>query len=441
LSTTAHDPLSRVAALRPVRGKRTDSAPSTVAARGYSPEIPEGSDRLAQLLGARVEKTKFGEHLAVGRWFPEPGSPEESVFSPELLRLLAPEISKEANDPQQWMFLDTETTGLAGGTGTYAFLIGIAWWDAGGMEVAQFFMRDHSEEHSVLAALAERMAERRVLVTFNGKTFDWPLLETRYHMTRAIRPPRPRTHLDFLHPARQLWRLRLGSVRLPDLERRILGWHREGDCFSELIPQYYYEFLRGGPPDPLVPVFQHNQMDLRGLAAISSHMLTLLGNPEKLGIDALDIFGVSRLFERRGERSRAKTLYSRSLNAQLPPEADRAARCSLARLAKRDGDFAAAVGLWEEMAGDSLEGWEAYRELAVYFEHRAKDTHRAASISRKALATLRRANRLGTISPSLYCRHRCAFEHRLARLERKAGRTLLDTLEAESRPSAGESNG
>lgn len=439
MSTVPHDRFSRLAALRPAR-KRADIAENCAAVRGYSPEIPEGSVRLAELLGATVASTRFGEHLALRRWFPEPGEPEEGNLSMETLRLLAPEISEQAADPGEWLFLDTETTGLAGGTGTYAFMIGIGWWDAGGLEVEQFFMRDHSEEHSVLAALQERMAERRVLVTFNGKTFDWPLLDTRYRMTRSIRPPAPKAHLDFLHPARQLWRLRLGSARLADLERGILGWRREGDCFSELIPQYYFDFLRGGPPDALVHVFHHNQMDLRGLAAIATRMLALLADPERQGAHALDLFGVSRICEKRGENTRARRLYSQSLEAELPPQADRAARRSLARLAKRGGDLQAAVKLWESMAGDSVEGWEAYQELAIYYEHRANDPCRAASFVKRALADLRRANRLGTISAAAYRKHRTGFEHRMARLERKAGRSLLETLDPESRPITAESN-
>jgi len=431
MSSTTHDKFSRLAALRPAR-KRTETAESETRARGYAPDLPEGSARLAEMLGARVSNTGFGEHLAVRRWFSDLSEPEGASLLPATLRLLSPVAAEEAADPRRWLFLDTETTGLAGGTGTYAFLVGIAWWDAGGLEVEQLFMRDHSEEYSMLAALAERMAERPVLVTFNGKTFDWPLLDTRYRMTRSIKSPEPRAHLDFLHPARQLWRLRIGSVRLADLERQILGWRREGDCFSELIPQYYFDFLRGGTPDFLVPVFHHNQMDLHGLAAIATHMLGLLADPECRGQHALDMFGVSRLCERRGETARAQKFYSRSLAGELPPEAGRLARRSLARLAKRDGNHDAAVKLWEEMAGDSSEGLEAYRELAIYYEHRAHDPYRAASIAKKALAALRRANRLGTIAAAAYQKQRKAFEHRLGRLERKAGRTLLDSLEAES---------
>ena len=109
-------------------------------------------------------------------------------------------------------------------------------------------MREYSEERSLLFALRERIAERPVLVTFNGKSFDWPLLETRYRMSRKISAPTPRAHLDFLHPARNLWRLRLGSVRLSELERHVLGWDRGADLLSGLIPQIYFDFLRGGPP-------------------------------------------------------------------------------------------------------------------------------------------------------------------------------------------------
>ena len=326
--------------------------------------------------------------------------------------------------------LDTETTGLAGGTGTYPFLVGIAWWDAGGLEVEQYFMRDYNEEHSVLLALAERMAERPVLVTFNGKSFDWPLLETRYRMTRSIRAPVPRAHLDFLHPARNLWRLRIGSVRLAELELHVLGWNRGADVVSAMIPQIYFEYLRGGPPEPLVPIFHHNQMDLRGLAALATRTLSLLGNPETHGHDGLELFGVSRICERRGDAVRARKLYAQSIARELPRETDRAARRSLARLAKREGDWEFARGLWESMVGNSREGFEAYEQLAIYYEHRAREPHRAAALARKALLELRNANRLGTIPANAYRDRRLRFEQRLARLERKAGRTLLDTLDS-----------
>jgi uncharacterized protein YprB with RNaseH-like and TPR domain len=424
MSTPVQDRYARLAALRPARRAGTAGGGAT---RGHAPDIPEGAERLAQLLGAAPQRNRFGEHLALRRWFSEAiGEEAPGELHPAALRLIAPGAPDCVADPQQWLFLDTETTGLAGGTGTYPFLVGIAWWDAGGLEVEQFFMREHSEEHSLLVALAERMAERRVLVTFNGKSFDWPLLETRYRMTRTIKPPAPRAHLDFLHPARNLWRLRLGSVRLPELEKHVLGWNRGADVMSELIPQIYFDYLRGGPPESLVHIFHHNQMDLRGLAGLASRVLSVLASAETHGQDALELFGVSRICERRGEEGRARTLYARSIASELPPETDRAARRSLARLAKRDGDFVLARQLWESVLGDSREGFEAYEQLAIYYERHAREPHRAAALARKALAELRKANHVGTIAPGVYRRCRAQFEKRLARLERKAGPTLLD---------------
>lgn len=443
MSPIAQNRFARLAALKPAR---KSAVPLDDRPRGALPEIPEGAGKLAELLSAAPQKNQFGEHLALRRWFSDPIGGESNLSAPEekldagALRLLAPGAPDFVSDPREWLFLDTETTGLAGGTGTYPFLVGIAWWDAGGLEVEQFFMREHSEEHSLLVALAERMAERRVLVTFNGKSFDWPLLETRYRMTRTIKPPVPRAHLDFLHPARNLWRLRIGSVRLAELERHILGWNRGTDVMSELIPSIYFDYLRGGPAEPLVPIFHHNQMDLRGLAALATRVLSLLGDPETHGQDALELFGVSRICERRGEAARARSLYQRSIASELPPETDRAARRSLARLAKREGDHALARELWEGMLGNSREGLESYEQLAIYYEHRAREPHRAAALARQALADLRRANRLGTIAPSAYRQQRTRFERRLTRLERKTGRSLLDSLEVESRAVAGESN-
>jgi uncharacterized protein len=234
-----HDRLSRLAALRPVRRREAISEART----------REDSDRLAQLLGAEIRSNRYGQHLAAQQWHADG---EMCDPHPAVLRLLLPagprvtpraseRAIESAADPTRWLFLDTETTGLAGGTGTYAFLVGLAWWDSGGLQVEQLFMRDHGEEHSLLLGIARRLRERPVLVTFNGKSFDWPLLDTRFRMTRAIEPPALAAHLDLLHPARQIWRLQLGSVRLGDLERGVLGgaalgWSRQDDIDSSRIP-------------------------------------------------------------------------------------------------------------------------------------------------------------------------------------------------------------
>src|SRR5579864_3968032 len=417
------DKFAGVKALRPAVRRANEALP------GETPQIAEASDQLALLLGATTSRNRYGEHLALRRWFSEP-----CAFEPhrDSLRLLAPDAPEGAGDPSRWLFLDTETTGLAGGTGTYAFLVGVAWWDAGGIEVEQYFMRDHSEEHSVLLALREHMAKRPVLVTFNGKSFDWPLLETRFRMTRAITPRAPLAHLDLLHPARQLWRLRVGNARLAQLERHVLGWEREGDVLSDLIPQIYFDFLRTGSAEPLLPVLRHNQMDLRGLAAIARKIFSLLASPEDENSDAFELYGASRIFSRRGERARARELFGHTLDAGLPEELHRSARRQLARLAKQDRDYDLALSLWEELSREHRSGLaesiEAAIELAIHYEHRSRDPERAAEIMRAAIGTLAshsnrsNTNHTGTRS---FRNLRARLEHRLDRLNRKSARLLI----------------
>jgi len=394
-----------------------DRDPHTQAAAGNE------ADRLALVLGA----SEYGEHLSLHCWC---GEPARYIPNIDALRLLMPDAPELVADPERWLFLDTETTGLAGGSGTYAFLVGIAWWEGGGLEIEQLFMREYSEERSLLLALRERIAERPVLVTFNGKSFDWPLLETRYRMSRKIPMPALAAHLDLLHPARNLWRLRLGSVRLSELERHVLGRERGTDVLSGMIPQIYFDYLRGGPPERLVPVFHHNQMDLRGLAALSSQILSLLGDAENVGQDGFELFGVSRICERRGHKTRARRLYEKSIAFDLPIETDREARRSLARLAKREGDFTVACELWKGALGNSRHGYNAYEQLAIYYEHNARNPDQARQVVQQAMEELRRANQLGDIASSAYREIKDKFDHRMARLERKAGQTQREAFDA-----------
>ena len=413
------DEFSGIKALRPAP-RRSSLSTDTGELRSA-----ENADRLATLLGATLQRNHYGEHFSIRRWFSEPC---EFAPHPDVLRLIAPNAANDTADPQRWLFLDTETTGLSGGSGTYAFLVGLAWWDAGGLEVEQFFMRDHSEEHSVLLALRERMAERPILVTYNGKSFDWPLLETRFRMTRTIEPLAPLVHLDLLHPARQLWRWRVGNARLAQLERHILGWEREGDVLSDLIPQIYFDFLRTGTAEPLLPVLRHNQMDLRGLAAISRRIFSLLASPENENSDAYELYGASRIFTRRGERARARELFGHTLDAGLPEELHRSAQRQLARLAKRDRDYDLALSLWEELSREHRSGLaesiEAAVELAIHYEHRARDPERAAEIMRAALATLAVSSNANRTNARSFGSLRTRLEHRLNRLDRKCARPL-----------------
>jgi hypothetical protein len=369
-----------------------------------------------ELLNAECRVNICGEHLAVRRHF---GEPQVCRPTSQALRLLSPGATDEIADPRQWLFLDTETTGLAGGTGTYAFLVGIAWWEDDGLTIEQLFMRNHGEEASLLKELAGLLAGRRPVVTFNGKSFDWPLLETRYRMTRVGRLEAPSVHLDLLHPARQLFRLRLKSVALSELEKHVLARDRGYDIPSESIPARYFDFLRGGPAEPIAEIFHHNQMDLRGLAALAVHITDLLREPESAACGPAELYGISRLLQRRGEVRLASLTFERALSGDLPSAAQRSAKRELALFAKRNGEFERANRLWEELAEDESAGLEACEHLAIYYEHQARDLQRAARLAREALIKLRASVDTRRIAPSTYRQWYARFQHRLNRLESK----------------------
>ncbi len=419
------DKFSRLTALKPSR------ATAAALERASARRAPEQEDALSQLVGAAISTNHYGEHVSVSNWYSTPEFVEASNNTLDLLcRSRDVELSKRTlaalSDPTKWLFLDTETTGLSGGTGTYAFLIGLAWWDSGGLQVEQLFMRDFHEEHSILHELAARLAERPVLVTFNGKSFDWPLLENRFTMTRAIKTPKLAAHLDLLHPSRALWKLRLGSVRLVELERHVLdaprlGWDRVDDVHSAMIPQHYFDYIRGGPAEPLAAVIRHNQMDLRGLAAILARIEELLTAAERADedVESLDLFGLSRFLHKRGDRDRAHAACSQALDLGLPSEHRPRARRELAQHAKRRGDHEHAVSLWQELAAEAAEASEeihvldaihACEQLAMYHERREKNLERASEFICLALAKVKR---LRAASRSLYT------TPKLARIEDK----------------------
>ena len=420
----AIDKFARLAALRPVREVVIQDE------RDHSdapPRLDEHVGVLAQVIGATVARTRFGTHLSVRNWHATPELPEVSAMALDLLCRSADATRSRkwrtaADDPEKWLFLDTETTGLAGGTGTYAFLVGIAWWDAGGLQVEQLVMRDFSDEYSLLVELAARIAERPVLVTFNGKTFDWPLLESRYLMTRSIRVPELAAHLDLLHPARAVWKLRLGSVRLVELERQVLdaprlGWNREDDVPSSLIPQFYFDYLRGGSPGPLAGVVRHNRMDLRGLAALFGKLNSLLAGSSHDETEALDLFGLSRYLHRRGEAARAESTCVAARDRGLPLPIDAQAQRELALMAKRRGEYPMAAEIWEKLLLENDCKALACEELAIHHERRTKDLSRALEYAQLGLKELQRIK-----SGAKYVVTTGADSRRVERLMKRASR-------------------
>lgn len=206
-------------------------------------------------------------------------------------------------DLSRMLLLDTETTGLSGGTGTLPFLIGMAWFEDESLRIEQLLLRRPGEERPLLARLAERMRESSCIVTYNGKSFDWPLLRTRAVINRVPVPP-PRAHLDLLHCARRIFSRRLGQVRLVHIETEVLGMCREHDVDGAAIPYIYWDFVRGAEESILTPVIEHNVNDLIALAAL----LATLGERWESVPDAhepADRLGVARLALRHGDHERA----------------------------------------------------------------------------------------------------------------------------------------
>lgn len=390
-TTRAHEP-----APLPGREIETEAGPCLMVETRYPVEHVHGQVRLGECLGVP----------ALG------------------LACLAKAAKLDGVDLREAVFIDTETTGLAGGTGTTAFLVGIGSFGAAGdghFLVRQLFMREFGEERAVLVALAEALAPFRYAVSFNGKSFDLPLLETRYVLARlAKRHWQPRLHFDLLHPARRLWRERLGSCTLAMIEEGVLGHQREDDVPSWAIPSVYAAYLRAGERRALGRVFEHNRHDLLSLVALTAHLGRRLAEPlrQRLGPD--ELLAVARLYEELGLRAEAAACLEAALalveRAGGPAPLRERIRLALALCCKRGGRRERATALWRELSQGSA-AITGLIELAKHHEHRERDAAAALDCVEQALAILElREARDGA---ARWRAERADLERRLARLGRK----------------------
>jgi uncharacterized protein YprB with RNaseH-like and TPR domain len=288
--------------------------------------------------------------------------------SSELLALLALDPCLARCDPSRALFLDTETTGLAGGAGTVAFLVGLAWWHEGTLVLEQLLVRALGEEAPMLERLAERVANASMLVTFNGKSFDMPLLRTRFVMARMTAPAEP-PHLDLLHVARRVHgkRMRQGC-RLVAIEREVLGFERQDDVESGDVSAYYLHFLRTGEAGALLGVIEHNAWDVVAMAAL----VGLYGEPLHAALAAGDLVGVARTLHRAGALDRAQAAAQAAVEQDAAPESLRAR----ADIAKARGDRARALADFEAL-GAAVDDASVRLELAKLYEHWVKEPRRA----------------------------------------------------------------
>lgn len=401
--------------------------------RPVSPAVPGRESRgqrgpgIEEVIAGRFRPTEHGDIFVAETRYPlghvHGGLPLADFLAhpPHLAAHLARDSALANVDLSRTAFLDTETSGL-GTAGYFAFLVGIGSFEGDAFRLRQYFMRHPGEEPALLAAVAEDLAQSQALVTFNGRVFDVPLLESRYILARR-RPPglSTRPHLDLLPPARRLWRDRLESCALTALEVHVLRVQRDAaDVPGWQIPYLYFDYLRSGDARPMRRVIYHNNQDILSMVALAARLCRHLGNPWGEKIDRRDLLSLARWYEDLGLIAEAERAYRTLLAADgrsgipLPLPLRAAALKGLALLLKRQDRRLEALPLWEELAALARHDALAYIELAKTYEWHVRDLACAAAWARRGLALVRGwppgPERQAALAD---------LEHRLARLERK----------------------
>lgn len=391
-------------AVRQHAGVPPESAVMPVRSREQLPPI-------AQILRGDWHDTEHGAVFVRDDWYPVdhlhgalPLSAPLDADRNGLAHLLgagsAPEASRLA-------FFDIETTGLSGGTGTYMVLAGLGSFEDGAFRMRQYFLADIATEYAMLAMLGADLARFDGIVTYNGRAFDMPFVETRMTLSRLPYPCRETPHFDLLHAVRRLYKHRMPGCRLAEAERRLLRIERHEDIPGWLIPQLYFDYVRAGRAAPLRGVFRHNAEDVLSLVGVLATCARLLSDVE---LDPDDAAAVARWWEAAREPHRAAPLYRYALPWLEGGDDWHWAASRLARLCKRAGARDEAVALWRQLwrLGDAAAGLE----LAKHYEHHARDLSAAEAIT---VALLRAATGPATD----------ALGVRLARVRRKLAKLTV----------------
>ncbi|MEO6214123.1 MAG: ribonuclease H-like domain-containing protein [Vicinamibacterales bacterium] len=409
---------------------------------GYRNAAALDPDHVASALGGRRVTTAFGECLVIDRryesdrWHGDIRIGDCCLDDLDSLRILDPGLwNGGAGDRSaglqenrsaglqpclRTIFIDLETTGLSGGAGTVAFLVGCGYFDLGAFQVRQFLLTSHAGERALLAAVAEFFEGADLIVTYNGKTFDVPVMETRWMFHRMEMPSIGGVggvpHFDMLHPARRLWKHDENGCRLSTLERTLFDVVRVGDVPGMEIPGRFFGFVRSGDPRPLEPVLEHNRIDLVSLAAVTARAVRLAREGHDGCRDSREALALGKIFERAEHFSRSEACYRRG--TESPESQIRAdALYRLAVRLRRNRRFDDAAATWSElieftgprsMRRGALNDYRrvAVEALAIHREHRAKDLAGARELALASLceAAGRRADNV---------------RHRLARLDKK----------------------
>ncbi|EFM12088.1 conserved hypothetical protein [Paenibacillus curdlanolyticus YK9] len=351
-----------------------------------------------------------GDELVIG---PDPCSADEMQENPPV--------------PHDVLFLDLETTGLGVGAGNVPFMLGISYFEGNEYVVRQSLIRHPAEERAMLADLKDRLPQFRYLVTYNGRTFDWPLVQSRFILngfgSRVWEP----LHLDFLHPSRTIWRNTLVSCKLSRVEEERLGVFRQDDLPGSEAPGRYFAYLADGNPEPLADVFRHNEIDMLSLAALAirfGHLLAgHIGQEVPVPTEPEELVRTGLWLEKMGAVASAEPLLHsvRGLDHAPPSVWNR-----LAERDKRLGLWEEAVSLWRKSAAAAeqtgIPSTEAHIELSMYFEHRTKEISFALAYARAALE-LALQHPLSGRANSKRRKEIDALRHRIDRLVRKAAKS------------------
>jgi uncharacterized protein YprB with RNaseH-like and TPR domain len=386
---------------------------------------------IEDLVSGRFHTTSHGQCFVVEERYPLDhlhGRLPLSAFldlSPEIAAQIARDDTLASVNLRKACFLDTETTGLSGGAGTMAFVVGVGFFIQDQFHVHQYFLRDPGDEPAMVETLAEQWSEFEALISFNGIAFDVPILENRFILAR-IRPPTVGLpHLDLLPPARRLWRYHLPSRALGELERKVLGVLREQDDVpSGVIPLLYRDYLRTGDAREIKRVLYHNAIDILSLVTLAAWLGRTFANPwAETELSGAEFYGLGQWYaseDRLAEAERAYRMALRpcseqTLGADLAPDLRAKALRDLAYLLKRSGRQTEAFAYWQQLALETTDDVLAHVELAKYLEWCAEDLSLAIGWTRAALALVEKW------PTGEYRRVALAdLRHRLERLERKA---------------------
>ena len=419
IARMSDDLQNRLRRLGVVKGARNLKSPPTPARPITGGDEPPALSAL--LPGGQVLESSLGSCFVLDHVYPlayQHGTAQLSDLT-QLPVSAAAQFDRDERlaglDHKDLLFLDTETTGLAG-AGTIAFMVGVAFFEEQAFVVRQFFLRDHGDEPAMLTLLGGLLAERPAVVTFNGRSFDLPLLDARYLMNRLddlVGDLRQRPHIDLLPPSRRLWRSRLGSCSLASLEESLLGVHRtHEDVPGWAIPGMYLDYLRSGDARELLRVFYHNQIDMLSMVTLAVRIIRHFVQP-LADDEPLDVLSLARWQVALNMPSEAEVNLQRLLASELTLDTYQQALSQLAWLFKRRDRRVQAVPLWQQLAVTSFDDVSAHVELAKYYEWHDIQLELALDWTTQALALSSSLDpaRAGVVTAEL--------THRQARLLRK----------------------